>query len=182
MLAVGRSRIRTPLLIAVFLLAAPRVRAAEPGLVFSVKTWEGEYASKDVPGGVESTPTLGAIYTVNADGSELKQLVPPGKSTDYPAASPDGRWVYFQSKTDGGTQIYRCRRDGTGVTSLTPPDRLTKDFKAAGFEVKESFGYVLSADGRRMVFTVHDGTTGRVVVADADGSSPRLVAPHLVYI
>src|ERR1700736_984037 len=30
-------------------------------LVFSVKTWEGEYSSKDVPGGVESTPAVGAI-------------------------------------------------------------------------------------------------------------------------
>jgi Tol biopolymer transport system component len=180
MLAV-RSRIRTPILITVFLLA-PAVRAAEPGLVFSVKTWEGEYASKDVPGGVQSTPTLGAIYTINADGSDLKQIVPPGKSTDYPSVSPDGRWVYFQSKTDGGAQIYRCKRDGTGVTSLTPPEQLTKDFKAAGFEVKESFGYVLSADGRRMVFTVHDGKSGRVVAAAADGSSPRLVAPHLGYI
>jgi TolB protein len=48
--------------------------------------------------------------------------------------------------------------------------------------VKESFGYALSADGTKMVFTVHDGKSGRVVVADADGASPRLVAPHLGYI
>ena len=32
-----------------------------------------------------------------------------------------------------------------------------------------------------MVFTVHDGKTGRAVVANADGSEPRFVAPQLGY-
>jgi hypothetical protein len=32
-----------------------------------------------------------------------------------------------------------------------------------------------------MVFTVHDGASGRVAIAAADGSSPALVAPHLGY-
>jgi Tol biopolymer transport system component len=32
-----------------------------------------------------------------------------------------------------------------------------------------------------MAFTAHDGSSGRVVVADADGSSPALVAPGLGY-
>ena len=50
------------------------------GLVFSVKTWEGDYTSKDVPNGVESTPVIGAIYTVKADGSGLKKIIQPGKS------------------------------------------------------------------------------------------------------
>ena len=68
--------------------------AEEPLLVFSVKTWKGEYATKDVPGGVESTPTVGSIYTINADGSGLKKIVAANTSCDYPVASPDGRWVY----------------------------------------------------------------------------------------
>src|SRR5207253_8563967 len=103
--------------------------------------------------------------------------------TDHPAASPDARWVYFQSKTAGQTQIYRCEWDGSGVTSLTPPEALAKRLKGpAEFVVKDSFCYVLSADGGKMVFTVHDGKSGRVVVADADGSAPRYVAPHLGYI
>lgn len=87
--------------------------------MFSLKTWEGENASKDVPAGVESTPTRGAISTVSADGTGLKQIVPPGDRTDYPAVGPDGRWVYFQSGAGGETQVYRCKPDGTGVTSFT---------------------------------------------------------------
>jgi Tol biopolymer transport system component len=178
-----RCRTYSPILIAAFLFAPLTAGGAEPALVFSVKTWEGEYSSVDVPGGVDSTPIQGSIYTINADGSGLRKIVPPGKGTDYPAASPDGRWVYFQSKTTGETQIYRCKWDGSDVTSLTPPEQLTKQLKRqAEFVVKDSYGYVLSADGSKMVFTVHDGKSGRVVVADADGSSPRFVAPNLGYI
>lgn len=163
-------------------LSSPRTVGAEPALVFSVRTWEGEYASKDVPGGVETTPVVGAIYAIRPDGSGLRKVVPPGKNTEYPTASPDGRWVYYQSSATGDTRIYRCQWDGTGVTDLTPPGRLTERFAAPNrFEVKNSFGYVLSMDGTKMVFTVHDGKTGRVVVADADGSSPQLVAPRLGY-
>jgi Tol biopolymer transport system component len=177
---------RTPLaLVAAFLtvvVLTPVAQAAEPGLVFSVRTWEGDYASRDVPGGVESTPTLGAIFTIHADGTCLKRLVPPGPGTDYPAVSHDGKWVYYQSGSRGKTQVYRSRWDGTGAVSLTPPEGLTRQLKGAGrFDVKEAFGYVLSADGTKMVFTVHDGASGRVVIADADGSSPAFVAPGLGY-
>jgi Tol biopolymer transport system component len=164
------------------LVAALPAQAADPRLVFSVKTWDGEYRSRDVPGGVESPPTVGAIYTVNADGSGLRRIVPPGPGTDYPVASRDGNWVYYQAGAVGSMQIYRCRWDGTGATSLTPPDRLTKQLKnAGGFTVKQAYGIALSADGTKIVFTVHDGASGRVVIASADGSSPAIVAPQIGY-
>ena len=152
-------------------------------LVFSVKTWEGEYATKDVPGGVEVTPTIGSIYTINVDGSGLKKIVQPGKSADYPVASPDGLWVCYQSNVSGVTQVYRCRWDGADVTSLTPPEQLARQLSANGtpFAVKEAFGCSISGDGKKMLFTVHDGKEGRVAIANADGTAPRLVAPKLGY-
>src|SRR5271163_4233518 len=78
------------------------------GLVFSVRTWEGDYFSKDIPGGVQTTPIVGAIYTVKRDGTGLKKVVELGKNTDYPTISPDGRWLYFQSNATGRSQVYRC--------------------------------------------------------------------------
>jgi TolB protein len=145
------------------------------GLVFSVRTWQGDYFSKDVPGGVQTTPIVGAIYTVQRDGTGLKKVVELGKNTDYPTISPDGRWLYFQSNATGQSQLYRCRPDGSGVVNLTAGDKLGKNWK-------EAFGYFLSADGEKMLYTVHDGSSGRVVLANADGSEPRFIAPELGYI
>jgi Tol biopolymer transport system component len=154
-------------------------RAAEPELVFSLKRWDGEYATSDVPGGVKVTPTLGSIHTVRADGTGLKTIVPPSSGTDYPTASPDGKWLYFQSRKDGPGQIYRCKRDGSELAIVTPPEKLAK---ALAFPVKDAYGYAFSDDGRNMVLTVHDGSSGRVVVSELDGTKPRLLAPHLGYI
>src|SRR5262245_57785183 len=157
--------------------------AAELTLVFSVKTWEGDYASADIPGGVKTTPAQSAIWTINADGSGLKNIIPLDRNADNPSIIADGRWLYFQAKSGGSTQIYRCHRDGSGITCLTAPDLITKQFKGPGeFKVKDSFGYVLSADGTKMVLTVHDGLSGRVVVSNPDGSAPQFITPHLGYI
>jgi Tol biopolymer transport system component len=148
----------------------------EPGeLILSVKTWEGDYFSKDVPGGVETTPVVGVIYSVKGDGTGLKKIVGLGKNTDYPTFSSDGQWVYFQSNASGRSQIYRCRPDGSGVTNLTEGDLLGKKWK-------DAFGYFLSTAGTKMLYTVHDGSAGHVALANADGSSPHLIAPELGYI
>jgi hypothetical protein len=123
--SASAAQIRLALSCFAALLAAPfpaALPAAEPRLFFSLKTWEGEYASKDVPGGVETTPAVGAIYTINADGSGLKKIVRLGKNCDYPTASPDGRWIYLQSNATGDSQVYRCKPDGSEPTSLTKLD------------------------------------------------------------
>src|SRR5687767_15833911 len=54
----------------------------EPELVFSLRTWEGEYQTKDIPGGVESTPTVGAIYRIKGDGTGLTKVAQPGKDAN----------------------------------------------------------------------------------------------------
>lgn len=150
---------------------------AEPRreLVFSVRTWEGDYSSQDVPGGVKATPVEGALYTINDDGTGLKKIVALGKSTDFPNYSPDGQWVYFQSNSSGRSHVYRCRPDGKEVALLTDGDRLGKKWK-------DAYGHTLSHDGRRLLYTVHDGGSGSVALADADGSNPRLPFPKAGYL
>jgi TolB protein len=133
---------------------------------------------------VESTPTIGAIYTINADGTGLKKIVDAGKGIDYPLATRGGKWVYYQSGVGGKTQIYRCKWDGTDATLLTPTDQLTKQLstKTDPFAVRQAYGFHFSDDGSKMVFTVHDGSNGRVVIANGDASSPAFIAPKLGYI
>ncbi|MBM4068735.1 MAG: hypothetical protein FJ271_07295 [Planctomycetes bacterium] len=155
--------------------ASDQAATNTPALVFSVRTWQGEFSSKDISGGVETTPVVGAIYTVKSDGKNLKKIAQLGKNTDFPTSSPDGKWIYFQSNASGRSQIYRCRHDGKDVANLTEGDRLGKRWR-------EAFGYSLSADGSKMLYTVHDGSIGQVALANADGSSPRLLALKLGYI
>jgi Tol biopolymer transport system component len=126
------------------------------------------YYSKDVPGGVETSPIQGAIDTARADGTGLKKLVAVGQNTDNPAFTPNGKWLYFQSNAAGRSNVYRCKPDGNDVMNLTTSDQIDKTLKKAALEVKSAFGYALSGDGRKMVFTVHDGKSGRVVLANAD--------------
>jgi Tol biopolymer transport system component len=155
------------------LSVAESIRA--PGLVFSVKRWEGEYSTRDRPGGVTSTPVVGSIHAINADGSGLRQIAALGGNTDFPVPSRDGEWIYFQSNATGHWQIYRCRPDGSDPVHLTEGNRL-------GAEWSDAYGYALSRDGTQMLYTVHNGASGRIALANADGSQPRFIAPHLGYI
>jgi TolB protein len=179
-MTVERAEISLALLVAALgLVLSPQAAGQEKKpadrpdqIAFSVLTWKGDYFSKDVPGGVATTPKLGAIYTISVDGRGLKQVVPSGKGVDFPTYSPDGRWIYFQSPASGAYQIYRCKHDGTGVTRLTASAKLGKEWK-------DAFGYALSRDGRKLVYTVDNGRSLRIALANADGSELRFVAPHL---
>jgi Tol biopolymer transport system component len=144
-------------------------------LVFSVKRWDGEFATRDRPDGVTSTPVFGSIHAINADGSGLRQIAALGGNTDLPTPSPDGDWIYFQSNATGHWQIYRCRSDGGDAVHLTEGNRL-------GAEWSDAYGYFLSRDGTHMLYTVHNGASGRVALANADGSQPRFIVPHLGYV
>ena len=145
-----------------------------PQLVFSTRRWEGEFFTNDTPGQVGRTEVTGAIYRINTDGTALQKIVELGGRTEYPVPTADGKSIYFQSNVTGRSQVYRCRLDGTEVTNLTEGTPL-------GPEWSESFGINLSNDGKQLLYTVHNGSEGRVVLADADGSNPRFVAPQLGY-
>lgn len=150
--------------------------AAEPrSLVFSLKTWDGDYFTSDTPGDPPNTVPLGSIYTIREDGADLTLVEKPGKRVDYPFYSPDGRWIYFQSHTAETMRIYR-----RAVTGGEP--EVVADGARLGSPWTTAYGYSLSRDGERLVYSVSDGQTARIALARADGSEPRLVAPELGYL
>lgn len=63
-----------------------------------------------------------AIWTMNADGTEQKQLVPKGGANIGPCVTRDGRYVIFQSTRSGKTAVWRVNLDGTDMRQLTDAD------------------------------------------------------------
>jgi Tol biopolymer transport system component len=64
------------------------------------------------------------VFLLEGDGSEPRQVSPPGGNSQGPAFSPDGQWIAFTAYFDRpkdihGCEIYIMRIDGTDVRRLT---------------------------------------------------------------
>jgi Tol biopolymer transport system component len=59
-----------------------------------------------------------SLCLINEDGSE-RRCITSGGNDDWPSWSPDGEELVFQSARDGNGEIYRIRRDGSGLVRLT---------------------------------------------------------------
>ena len=56
------------------------------------------------------------IYTMNPDGSGLRQLTATPLSDVWPSWSPDGGSIAWRTRRDGNAEIYVMRADGSGPT------------------------------------------------------------------
>ena len=149
-------------------MAAPH---PEGVLVYSVREWDGEYFSRDVPGGVETSPVRSHLRVIAPDDTGDRRLDLPGDRAEFPLGSPDGRWIYFQTAVAGRWRICRVRPDGSGLMTIAPPTGQDGGRMSV-------YGTATSADGRFLTYTMHDGSIGRVVLARADGSGARVLAPE----
>ena len=59
------------------------------------------------------------IVTLNLLTWESRRIDADGGSSSYPLASPDGRWIAFQSNRDGDFEIYVVNRQGGQLRQLT---------------------------------------------------------------
>jgi len=169
-------------LLVVILVGEPRADADDVStdqLVFSVRTWAGDYSSRDIPGGVESTTVdSAAIYTIRADGSGLTRVAAPGKNSDAPNFTPDGKWIYFQSNATGVYCGYRVL--STGQADEKP--EIAFDASRLGPDWSQAYGFSFSRDGSQLLFSAGGKDGARIALANIDGSMPRLVAPKLGYL
>jgi Tol biopolymer transport system component len=67
------------------------------------------------------------LFLMNADGSDVHQISPPGGNSQGPAFSPDGQWIAFTAyfdrmNDDNGCEIYVIRTDGSDLRRLTNND------------------------------------------------------------
>jgi len=100
------------------------------------------------------------IYTLNADGSGLKELTPLENSDAHdPAWSPSGTKLAFEADAGGsyvsGPGIYVMNADGTGLKLLT--------------KAPNSHEPAWSPDGKKLALT----SNGHLSVIGADGSGLR---------
>ena len=90
----------------------PLARAAGPGLVFSVRTWEGEYASRDVPN----------VFVVDIDGGNRWQVTARKTPCGRVKWSPDGRHLSFVSFERKYPQLFVVPAEGGDPRQLTELD------------------------------------------------------------
>ncbi|MGH9024590.1 MAG: TolB family protein [Acidimicrobiia bacterium] len=106
-------------------------------------------------------PAVQQVYTMNPDGSDVRQLTMSEGTNSTPFWSPDGSRIAFAREVDGDFEIYVMNADGSGQTPIT--DNSADDFSPTW-----------SPDGTRIVFaTNRDGSAQHIYVMGADGSNPQ---------
>lgn len=110
------------------------------------------------------------LYRIDRDGSNLQPLVQhrgPFESFDYPAWSPDGRWLYF---TRSDVQVNEDQSFGDPIIEL-------ERIPAGGGQPEVVISYAeqasISVDGSRVTYLHFDleSLARSIWVADIDGSN-----------
>ncbi|MEO3939316.1 hypothetical protein V3N99_21605 [Dermatophilaceae bacterium Soc4.6] len=110
----------------------------------------------------------GQLFTVNPDGSQLRQVTHVGFNTT-PDWSPDGRRITYASDRSGIVQIWIAAADGSSARQLTP-DTNPNDKRHPQF----------TPDGRTIVYQdcLGDGCDGGISAVRTDGTQLPAITPN----
>ncbi|HKR21726.1 MAG TPA: winged helix-turn-helix domain-containing protein [Pyrinomonadaceae bacterium] len=98
------------------------------------------------------------LWSVNSDGSNLKQLTDSSHTDLFPNMTSDGRYIVFESRCEGGHGLWRMDADGRNAIQLTPgPD----DSQAA-----------ISPDGKWIYYVATIDRVPKLRKISIDGGTP----------
>ncbi len=100
------------------------------------------------------------IYTVDADGTNLRRLTNTPAQEDSPEWTPDGKQIVYASNAAGSYQIWIMNADGTEQKKLT-------DGPAFNFQPS------VAPDGKSIAFTSTRESNYDVYLMNLDGTSQR---------
>jgi dipeptidyl aminopeptidase/acylaminoacyl peptidase len=106
------------------------------------------------------------IYVMDANGSNVVQLISNTVDDWAPAWSPDGSKIAFAHEIDGNLEIYIINSDGSNLTRLT---------NSSGDDDNPAW----SSDGSKIAFdSDRSGTHTDIYVMNADGSNQTLITTN----
>lgn len=100
------------------------------------------------------------IYTMKADGSDVKQLTNHPARDAWPKWSPNGQKIIFCTERFGKNQIMLMNADGTGLKNISN-------------NKENELDPVISPDGQQIVFINKSNGSYQLHVMDIDGTNRR---------
>ncbi len=123
---------------------------------------------------------LTQVFTINADGSDLRRLTSSGAIDTEPCFSPDGQTIYFTSDRSGGPQIYRMSSDGGDVRRVTFNG--SYNISPAISPDGKMLTYISRRDGRFQVYVLELATSQELRLSDGARDESPSFAPNGRYI
>jgi Tol biopolymer transport system component len=108
-----------------------------------------------------------ALYLVNPDGSDLRQIVPTTVGATSAQWSPDGSLIAFTSRLRSQPQVWVVRPDGSELAQLTD-----------GADGSTSIMPVWSPDGTKLLFQRKLDEQLTLWTMNRDGSGQRQLSPR----